>query len=75
MLKVDPEVATTTVRVCEPDAAGACGNLLFMGPLSVGESQNVCTDGGTVVYEEWDDAMSAFGPPTSAVCEDRAVEI
>lgn len=75
VLKVDPEIPTSTIRVCSPDAAGGCGDVLFAGSLSVGESQNVCVAGGEIVYQEWDADSSDFGPPVNAVCEGQPVEI
>ena len=70
VVKVDAEVPTLDLRVCEPDASGGCGSALFSGPLALGASAEVCTDAGVVVYEEWDPSLAAFGPATTAVCED-----
>lgn len=75
VVKVDPESPTTTVRVCAPDAAGGCGQLLFEGTLSIGESQNVCVSGDEIVYQEWDGALPGYATPTTAVCQDQPVEI
>ena len=63
-----------TLRVCEPDAAGACGNLLFAGPLAVGDSQAVCSAQSTLVYQEAPPG-SPFGPLVEAVCDGEDVEI
>jgi hypothetical protein len=70
VVKIDAEVPTQNLRVCEPDAAGRCGSVLFSGPLALGASADVCTEAGIVVYEEWDPSLAAFGPATTAVCED-----
>jgi len=70
VVKVDAEVPTLDLRVCEPDASGGCGSVLFSGPLALGASAEVCTDAGVVVYEEWDPSLAAFGPATTAVCDD-----
>ena len=70
LVKIDAEIPTQSLRVCEPNASGGCGSVLFSGPLALGASAEVCTDAGIVVYEEWDPALAAFGPTTIAVCED-----
>lgn len=67
--KVDAESPAIPVRVCTPDAAGdACGQELFLGTLELGESQEVCPPAATLVYQEWDATLEAFGPPVVAVC-------
>ena len=75
VIKVDPETPPVQVRVCEPQGSGECGNVLFLGTLALGESENVCSAAPTVVYEEYDDALAAFGPPTVAVCDGGDVEL
>ena len=72
--KIDPTLPTVTLRVCAPDAAGACGSLLFAGPLAVGESQAVCSADDTVVYQEAAPGGS-FGAFVEAVCVGMDVEI
>jgi len=74
VIKVDPETPPVQVRVCEPQGSGECGNLLFQGTLALGESENVCSAAPTVVYEEYDDVLAAFGPPTVALCDGGDVE-
>lgn len=73
--KIDAETASVLVRACEPDPDGACGNLLFLGTLSVGDGQFLCGESDTLVYQEWDADLEAYGPPTEAVCTGRDVEI
>jgi hypothetical protein len=75
IVKLDTTAPTVAVRVCEPDAAGACGLLLFEGLLSVGQSQSVCADSGTVIYQERLPDAADYEPPVSAVCEAVDVEI
>jgi hypothetical protein len=75
VVKVDPETPPVQVRVCEPQVSGECGNLLFLGTLALGESENVCSAAPTVVYQEYDDLLAAFGPPTVAVCDGGDVEL
>jgi len=75
VVKVDSTVETTVVQVCQPDAAGDCGELRFAGELATGEGESVCVDGPTLVYREWDALEGAFGPPVGAVCEGADVEI
>ena len=40
-----------------------------MGTLALGESQQVCAAGDTLVYAEYDDVAQAFGDYVEAVCE------
>jgi len=75
VVKVDGTTLSIVVQVCEPDAAGECGGLLFSGSLGVGEDEAVCTDSPTVVYREWDDLAGDFAPPVEARCEGGDVEI
>ena len=75
LVKVDSETPTVTVRACEPDGSGACGNVLFEGALALGEEAPVCSATDTIVYQEWDDILAAFAPPVEAVCEGGDVEI
>lgn len=73
--RVDPQAPTGTVRVCEADANGSCGTVLFEGTLALGDVQNVCVAGQTVVYQEYDSALNAYAPPTQAVCDGADVEL
>jgi len=57
------------LRACTIDDFGACDGILFLGTLALGESQEVCTDQTTILYEEYDDAEQAFGPATEALCD------
>jgi len=75
ILKVDPAIPTSMIRACDPEPDGACGDLLFEGSLSVGESQSVCAAGEILVYQERDPITSIFQPPVTAVCDGTAVEI
>jgi len=75
VVKVDELTPSTVLKVCEPDASGECGGLLFSGPLALGEWQEVCTESPTLVYAEWDPLIDAFGPPVEARCEGADVEI
>lgn len=73
--RVDPGTPTGTVRVCEPDGNGGCGTVLFEGTLALGDVQNICVSAQTVVYQEYDTTLSAYGPPTQAVCDGADVEL
>jgi len=72
---VDSETPAVTVRACEPDGSGACGTVLFEGPLALGEEAPLCSATDTIVYQEWDELLAAFAPPVEAVCEGGDVEI
>jgi hypothetical protein len=74
LVKVDAEVPISSLRVCEPDTESACGVVLFEGSFTLGESQQVCTPEPTVVYEEGDGALGAFGFPVTAVCDGGDIE-
>jgi len=74
VVKVDPEIPISTLRVCSPDASGDCGSVLFEGPISLGQSVNVCVDGDMIVYQEWDATSLHFGALVTAVCEGFAVD-
>jgi hypothetical protein len=71
--KTDATLPTVTLRVCEPSSAGVCGSLLFAGPLSIGESQNVCSAQSTLVYQEAAPGQP-FGALVEAVCDGADVE-
>jgi hypothetical protein len=76
VVKTDPEpAASTTVRVCEMDAPGACVEVLFEGTLQMGQSAHVCSDTGAIRYEEIDPASSEWGPPVGAICDGADVEL
>jgi hypothetical protein len=70
-LEADPPVSL--LRVCERDAAGGCGAVLFEGPLPVGGTQNVCSAAPTVVYQEAPPGELPQGF-VEAVCDDADVE-
>jgi hypothetical protein len=72
--KTDATLPTITLQVCEPNSAGECASLLFAGPLSIGESQSVCSAQPTLVYQEAAPGQS-FGPLVEAVCDGADVEI
>jgi hypothetical protein len=73
--KVDTESSAPSVRVCEPAADGSCGNVLYTGALNLGDSENVCTSGETIVYQEWSDQEAAYAAPVSAFCDGGVVEL
>jgi len=75
LVRTDAETAASPVRACENDGSDACGAILFTGSLAVGESQELCAAGDTVVYQEWDPALGAFAQPVTAVCAGGDVEI
>jgi hypothetical protein len=75
VLKLDPTLPQIAVRVCEPDGTGACGAVLFEGELSIGQSQNVCAEAGTVVYQERAPEATEYDPSVTAVCDGADVEI
>jgi len=75
LVRVDAETAASPVRACENDGSDACAAILFTGSLAVGESQDVCAAGDTIVYQEWDPALGAFAQPVTAVCAGGDVEI
>jgi hypothetical protein len=75
VVKLDATAATVAVRVCEPDSEGACASVLFEGELSVGQSQSVCADSGTVLYQERLPAAVEYDPLVTAVCDGGDVEI
>ena len=75
LVKVDSEAPAVTVRACEPDGSGACGNVLFEGSLALGDEASVCRATDTIVYQEWDELLAAFAPPVEAICERGDVEI
>ena len=75
VVKLDTTAPTVAVRVCDPDAEGACGTVLFEGELSIGQSQSVCAAAGTLVYQERLPAASEYEAPVTAVCDAADVEI
>jgi hypothetical protein len=75
VIRVDTLTPTGTVRICEPDTNAGCGPVLFEGTLAVGDSQNVCVTGQTVVYQEYDTTLNAYEPPVRAVCDGADVEL
>lgn len=75
IVKVDAEIPSTQVRVCEPDATGGCGSVLLLRSFGVGESETVCSQTDAIVYSEFDAAIGAFGPFVGAVCAGGDVEL
>jgi hypothetical protein len=75
LLKVDAETPPSQLRACEPDLAGECGALLFVGTLALGEEQAICASSDEIVYQEFDEALAAFQPPVRAICDDNDVEL
>jgi hypothetical protein len=74
LAKIDGEFVPASVRVCT-DGGGACASVLYEGPLPLGTAREVCTEGTTVVYQEWDASLAGLGPVTTAVCDGGAVEL
>ena len=75
VVKLDTTAPTVAVLVCDPDAEGACGAVLFEGDLSVGQSQSVCAAADTLVYQERLPTASEYEAPVTAVCDGADVEI
>lgn len=75
VVKLDPELAPMTVRVCEAGPGSACGAVLFEGDLALGDEAHVCTAGETVLYQERPLSGGEFGPPVTAICDGADVEI
>ena len=72
--KLDELFPTVTLRVCEPNASGDCGSVLFTGALSVDDAHSVCSAGRTLLYQEAAPG-EPFGPLVEAVCDGADVEI
>jgi len=71
-----PTEPAARVQACQPDATEECGLVLWEAELAPGESRDACPTGDRVVYREWDVEAGAFGPATTAVCEEgRDVEL
>jgi hypothetical protein len=75
VIRVDAQTPTGTVRVCAPDGSGGCGTVLFEGALALGDAQNACVAGQTVVYQEYNTTLNAYAPPVQAVCNGTDVEL
>jgi hypothetical protein len=75
VVKLDADLPTVTLKVCERSETGGCGVVLFEGNLSVGQTENVCTVEGTVLYQERAVSAGAYGPPVEALCDGADVEI
>jgi hypothetical protein len=76
LLRTDTETTSSAVRACENDGDDGCAAVLFLGELALGQSQEICVTGETVVYQEWSTAANDFAAPVAAVCtEDADVEI
>ena len=73
LVKVDEEVPTVILRICEPGIGSSCATVLAERPISVGEIENVCTVSDTIVYLE--DLGAGFGAPVEAVCSGVDIEI
>ena len=63
-----------SVRVCEPDPAGACAAVLFEGTLAPGEAVEVCTDTEVIHHDRPDDSPDGRSAPTGADCLGTDVE-
>jgi hypothetical protein len=75
VIKTDSESPPSNVRVCEPAPAQSCGAELFAGTLSLGQSQEVCAAGDTLVYQELDPATGTYGDSVVARCDGGDVEL
>ncbi len=75
VVKLDPEVPTVSVRVCEPESTPLCDSVIFEGSLSVGQSESVCTVDDTILYQERPAAGGAYGAAVTALCDGGDVEI
>lgn len=68
--------AEPQIRVCAMSPPGACQEVLFEGPLAVGETVNVCSETSAVRVERpaaTPEEPAAF--VTGAVCDGNDVEI
>jgi hypothetical protein len=45
------------------------------GTLALGDAHSVCVSAQTLVYQEYDTTLNAYGPPTQAVCDGADVEL
>ena len=70
VVKTDELTPSSNIRVCEVGPLRHCGELLFAGDLALGEDEPVCSEGRTIVYQEFNFTVGAFGPPTEALCLD-----
>jgi len=75
LVKLDRETPSSQVRVCDPNPDGGCGRVLFAGTLALGETHSVCAGAGTLIYQEFDASLEAYGPFTEAVCDGGDVEL
>ena len=75
VIRIDPETPIPVVRVCDPDASGNCGTVLFEGTMEVGVSHQVCGAGPVVMYQDYDASAGTYGPPTEARCDGGDVEL
>lgn len=64
-----------SVRVCEPDPAGACQAVLFEGALAQGEAVEVCTDTELIHHDQPDESPDGRSAPTGADCAGADVEL
>lgn len=63
------------VRICQMPPQGGCEVVLFEGPLAPGEAVNVCSETGSIVYDQPDDSPDGYGEPTGAECEGTEVQL
>lgn len=75
VVRVDANSSSTNVRVCEPGPAHSCGAPLFTGSLALGQAQDICAAGGTIVYQEYDPAQGSYADPVEARCDGGDVEL
>ena len=76
LVKPGGEPSSSLVRVCEGASGPDCANPIFEGALGPGVSVPICVADDTLLYREFDPAVSGFGPPTTARCDEETdVEI
>lgn len=63
------------VRICQMPPQGGCEVVLFEGPFAPGESVNVCSETGSIVYDQPDDSPDGYGEPTGAECDGTEVQL
>lgn len=75
VIKTDADTPPASVRVCDRGSAHSCGAELFAGTLALGQSQQVCAAGDTIVYQELAAAPATYGDPVEARCDGGDVEL
>lgn len=70
LFKIDADPPSVQVRACEPDASGGCTSWLFEGSLAEGEHAPICASGGTVSYQELEEATQSYAAFVEARCDE-----